>query len=51
MCGAETCKAENMLTAERLDMLDQMVLTLYRFIADYQLDGYNQFFKRNLAVV
>lgn len=39
MCGITICNSTQLLTADRLNMLDQVVVTLERFISQSHLDG------------
>ena len=39
MCGLSVCNSTQLLTADRLNMLDQVVVTLERFISQSHLDG------------
>lgn len=39
MCGLEVCNSTALLTADRLNMLDQVVVTLDRFISISHLNG------------
>lgn len=39
MCGLEVCNSTSLLTVDRLNMLDQVVVTLDRFISISHLNG------------
>jgi hypothetical protein len=41
MCGLSVCNSTQLLTADRLNMLDQVVVTMERFISQSHLDGNN----------
>lgn len=39
ICGMNPCNGTNFITQERLEQLDQVVLTIDRFISNSHLDG------------
>lgn len=39
MCGEAICNSTSLLTADRLNMLDQVVMTLNNFLLESHVDG------------